>query len=224
MGCNGCRREKASSRWLRASAGGPDHRLDLLVVDAELVLQEYDAAGADITKMLAHPGRGGGSGQHRQAAGLHRRREQVVDPIAGHQNDSRPALRLAQLTQGIDAGHAGQLHVQENHVEGPLPGRLERGLSAARQRRAVPFRLEHVGDARGEVMVVVDHQDIEGSHAATPSLRGSGSSHRQTAVPRPSSVSISMPPPCRSMICLTTGKPKPTPKPLVLYSGSKILS
>ena len=49
-------------------------------------------------------------------------------------------------------------------------------------------------------------------------------SHKVTVVPWPMTLVISIPPPCCSMICVTIGNPKPTPKLLVLYSGSKIRS
>src|SRR5207245_1400772 len=124
--------------------------------------------------------------------------------------------------EAFDAVHAGQLHIGEDEVEILLLEARDALLAAAGELNRVAARLEHVGQAFRQVAIVIDDEDRGfGVHAAMSAtcVRGSQTTAR---VPRPGSLSSSMPPPWCSMICLTVGRPRPTPKPLVLKSGSKI--
>ena len=161
--------------------------------------------------------------QHAVGAAVDRLVQKLLDAVAGHHDDLGVGLHLADFQEALDAVHARHHDVHEGEIEVVVAKDADRLLAVVGDRDVVAVNAKDVGQTFGDVLVVVDHEDVERTlflkglahQAALSSSRFTGS-QTSTEVPRPTVLEMSMPPWCCSMIWRTVGSPSPTPKLFVL--------
>src|SRR5439155_1562479 len=130
-----------------------------------------------------------------------------------------PIVPYAVITTTARSGWS--LLIRLPGVDGVAFEELHRLLSTPHDEHVVSFDLQGALERAQEDLVVLDDQDPV-SHRpllyATSATAGSGDRGmiRRIVVPRPGALSISISPPCRSMIFLTIAMPSPVPVGLVV--------
>src|SRR5271170_2495701 len=105
------------------------------------------------------------------SAGLHRGDCVFDRSECSHQDYERVRIMLLDLFQQLETIHLGHLVVGEHQVEITLTRKnRERTRSTFRRRYLVPTRFKELGQARPDVLFVIDYEQLR--HVCTSSTEG----------------------------------------------------